>query len=59
MNISKNKNKICQLKFPYWHISIEYVLSLLMVSISILFIIARGIERGDLNTQKMVNICYY
>ncbi len=37
---------------PWWFIFITYGLCLILVGISILFIIARGIEFGDLKTQK-------
>ncbi|CAF1261744.1 unnamed protein product [Adineta steineri] len=38
--------------FPWWFIFIAYGLSLLLVILSIFFIIVRGIELGDLKTQK-------
>ncbi|UJR24498.1 hypothetical protein I4U23_005873 [Adineta vaga] len=41
-----------RITFPYWCIYIAYSLSLLFVGISILFILARGIELGDLKVQK-------
>ena len=47
-----NKKKRCELSFPWWCIFVAYALSLLMVGVSILFIIARGIEFGDVKTQK-------
>jgi ABC-type multidrug transport system permease subunit len=37
--------------FPWWWIFIAYDLCLILVGISILFIIARGIEFGDSKTQ--------
>lgn len=40
------------LTFPWWCIFIAYTLSYAFIAISILFIIARGIEFGDLKTQK-------
>ncbi|CAF4193018.1 unnamed protein product, partial [Adineta steineri] len=38
--------------FPWWYIFIAYGLSILLVGVSIIFIIARGIEFGDEKTQK-------
>jgi polycystin 1L2 len=38
--------------FPWWFIFITYGLCLILVGISIFFIIVRGIEFGDLKTQK-------
>ncbi|CAF4044663.1 unnamed protein product, partial [Rotaria sp. Silwood2] len=46
----KKKNK--KITLPWWFIFIAYFLSFLVVSVSILFIIARGIEFGDLKTRK-------
>jgi hypothetical protein len=37
---------------PWWCIFIAYGLCIILVGISILFIIARGIEFGDLKTQQ-------
>ena len=37
---------------PWWCIFFAYGLALSMVAVSILFIIARGIEFGDFKTQK-------
>ena len=37
---------------PWWCIFLAYALALIMVAVSILFIIARGIEFGDFKTQK-------
>ena len=47
----KNKQK-SSLTFPWWCIFIAYGLCVLLVSLSIIFILARGIEFGDLKTQK-------
>ena len=47
-----SKKKRCELLFPWWCIFVAYALSLIMVGVSILFIIARGIEFGDVKTQK-------
>jgi hypothetical protein len=40
------------LTFPWWCLFIAYGLSLVCICTSILFIIARGIEFGDVKTQK-------
>jgi hypothetical protein len=40
------------LKFPWWCIFIAYGLCLILVGVSIIFLIARGIEFGDEKTQK-------
>ena len=37
---------------PWWWIFIAYGLSILLVGLSIFFIIARGIQFGDLKVQK-------
>ena len=51
-NEDSNKKKLSRLTFPWWFIFIAYGLCLIAVMISIVFIIARGIEFGDLKTQK-------
>lgn len=38
--------------FPWWCLIIAYILSYFAIGVSILFIIARGIEFGDEKTQK-------
>jgi hypothetical protein len=38
--------------FPWWSIFIAYGLCIILVGVSIIFIIARGIEFGDQKTQK-------
>ena len=48
---TENKSK-CSLRFPWWCIFIAYGLCVMLVGMSILFIIARGIEFGDLKTQQ-------
>ena len=48
-NVTKQKTG---LTFPWWFIFIAYGLCLILVGVSILFIIARGIEFGDLKTQQ-------
>lgn len=49
--IKKEKSK-SGLTFPWWCIFIAYGISFLLIGLSILFIIARGIEFGDLKSQK-------
>jgi hypothetical protein len=51
VNQKKNKGK-CSLRFPWWFIFLAYGLCLMLVGISIIFLIARGIEFGDEKTQK-------
>ncbi|CAF4382969.1 unnamed protein product, partial [Adineta steineri] len=47
----ENKQKFGR-TFPWWCIFIAYGLCILLVGVSIIFIIARGIEFGDEKTQK-------
>jgi hypothetical protein len=49
---SSTKNKHHPWTLPWWCIFVAYGLTLIMVAVSILFIIARGIEFGDFKTQK-------
>ena len=49
-NINSKKKK--RLSFPWWCLFIAYGVSLLLFTLSIFFIIVRGIELGDLKTQK-------
>ncbi|CAF3751894.1 unnamed protein product, partial [Rotaria sp. Silwood1] len=51
-NMNSTKRKRIIIRFPWWCLFIAYALSFLIIAISILFIIARGIEFGDLKTQK-------
>lgn len=51
-NISQNQSKQMKLTFPWWCIFLAYILSILSASLSIFFIIVRGIALGDLRTQK-------
>ncbi len=46
------KSKQSKLTFPWWCLFLAYGLSLLLSIVSIFFIIIRGIEFGDLKTQK-------
>jgi hypothetical protein len=48
----KLKNKTPKKTLPWWFIFIAYGLSFLVVIISAIFIIARGIEFGDSKTRK-------
>ena len=48
----KSKKKKCSLSFPWWWIFIAYGLCIIIVAVSIFFIIARGIEFGNLETKK-------
>jgi hypothetical protein len=47
-----NKKKEKVFMFPWWALFIGYGLSFILYVISIFFIIVRGIEFGDLKTQK-------
>jgi hypothetical protein len=40
------------LTFPWWCLFVAYGLSLIIAGVSMFFIIVRGIEFGDLKTQK-------
>jgi len=48
----KLKNKTPKKTLPWWFIFIAYGLSFLVVIVSAIFIIARGIEFGDTKTRK-------
>ncbi len=49
---NNSMKKKFELKFPWWCLFIAYSLSFLIIIVSIFFIIVRGIELGDLKTQK-------
>ncbi|CAF1336506.1 unnamed protein product [Adineta steineri] len=51
-SIKSNKTKRSQLMFPWWCIFFAYSLSFILVLVSSFFIIVRGIQFGDLKTQK-------
>ncbi|UJR16214.1 hypothetical protein I4U23_003124 [Adineta vaga] len=51
-NVEINTKKRSQVTFPWWCLFIAYALSLIIVGVSMFFIIVRGIEFGDLKTQK-------
>jgi hypothetical protein len=46
------KHERCQLVLPWWCIFVAYSLSFVIMGVSILFVIARGIEFGDVKTQQ-------
>jgi polycystin 1L2 len=48
----KKKKKKNRLLFPWWCVFIAYGLSFLLISISIILTIARGIEFGEMKMQK-------
>ncbi|CAF4143107.1 unnamed protein product, partial [Adineta steineri] len=49
---NERKKKSEKLTFPWWCLFIAYGLCIILVGMSILFIIARGIEFGDLKTKQ-------
>ncbi|UJR10866.1 hypothetical protein I4U23_015053 [Adineta vaga] len=49
---SKKKKKTRRFVFPWWCLFIAYGFSFVLIAISILLIIARGIEFGDVKIQK-------
>jgi hypothetical protein len=52
-DVDEKKSKVkSSFTFPWWCIFIVYGLCIILVGVSILFIIARGIEFGDDKTQK-------
>ncbi|CAF1390512.1 unnamed protein product, partial [Adineta ricciae] len=50
--ITKQKKRPTSGTFPWWCIFIAYTLSFMIIVVSIFFIIVRGIEFGDVKTQK-------
>ncbi len=50
--VQSAKKKQSSLTFPWWCLFVAYGISLIFAIISMFFIIARGIEFGDLKTQK-------
>jgi len=50
--VQSTKKKKSSLTFPWWCLFVAYGLSLIFAIISMFFIIARGIQFGDLKTQK-------
>jgi hypothetical protein len=52
LNVRSNEKKQSKLTFPWWCLFLAYGLSLILVGVSIFFTIVRGIEFGDIKTQK-------
>ena len=60
--VSTRPKKYCQWTFPWWCIFVAYGLAFLTIMVSIVIIIALGIEFGDNKTQKwlislMISFC--
>jgi hypothetical protein len=52
-DVDEKKSKVkSSFAFPWWCIFITYGVCIILVGVSIIFIIARGIEFGDEKTQK-------
>jgi hypothetical protein len=51
-NVRLDKKKGSKFTFPWWCLFLAYGFSLVLVIISMFFLIVRGIEFGDLKTQK-------
>jgi hypothetical protein len=47
-----NEQKKFVVTFPWWCIFVGYGLSIILVSVSISFIIARGIEFGEVKSEQ-------
>ncbi|CAF1035223.1 unnamed protein product [Adineta ricciae] len=47
-----NREKRSRMTFAWWCLFIAYALSFIIVAVSMFFVIVRGIEFGDLKTQK-------
>lgn len=52
INPDKNSNICKDSKLPWWFVYVGYGLSMILIGLSIFFIVARGIEFGDLKTQQ-------
>jgi len=50
--VAEKKKKKEPFTLPWWFIFIAYGLCVILLAMSIIFIIARGIEFGDVKTQK-------
>jgi hypothetical protein len=50
--VQKRVKKTAAISFPWWCLFIAYGLSFVLAALSIFFIIARGIEFGDVKCQK-------
>ncbi len=51
-NVNSMKKKRFRMAFPWWCLFIAYIISFLIIVVSISFIIVRGIEFDDLKNQK-------
>lgn len=49
---SRQASTKAPLSFPWWCLFVAYILSFVIIILSIFFIIVRGIEFGDLKTQQ-------
>jgi hypothetical protein len=55
VNLNGNEHSTKKkLKFPWWCLFIAYNIFLILVALSIVFIIARGIEFSNLKSQKLL-----
>ncbi|CAF1313923.1 unnamed protein product [Adineta ricciae] len=50
--VESNRKKRSRMTFPWWCLFIAYALSFIIVAVSMFFVIVRGIEFGDVKTQK-------
>ncbi|CAF0758584.1 unnamed protein product [Adineta steineri] len=51
-DVPATKKKKSSITFPWWCLFIAYGLSMIIITVSIFFIIVRGIEFGDVKTQQ-------
>ena len=51
-NVKSSGEKEWKLEFPWWFVFIAYGLSFLLSVVSIFFTVVRGIQFGDVKTQK-------
>ncbi len=51
-NVNSMKKKRFRVTFPWWCLFIAYIISFLIIFVSISIIIVRGIEFSDLKAQK-------
>jgi uncharacterized membrane protein len=52
VDLNRNEHSEKKFKFPWWCLFIAYGICVILVGLSIVFMIVRGIEFGDLKTQK-------
>jgi hypothetical protein len=52
VDLNRNEHSEKKFKFHWWCLFIAYGICVILVGVSVVFIIARGIEFGDLKTQK-------